>query len=144
MLAHLFDREERRTHRRLGLGFAIVILFFVSMFQSCSELKHSLWGIESTAEIAAVAPSVHDKRDVLLTYFVTAESGERVRVKRSVSASLGPFAPQQQVDVVYLSDSVDRARLVAERSWLWPSVFISMIGVTAAWIGFEWWRVARM
>lgn len=144
MLRYLFDREERRTHRQLGLGVAIVILFFVSMFQSCSEVKHSLLGIETTAEIAAVEPSVHDESDRLLTYFVTDESGERVRVKRSVSASLGPFAPQQQIDVVYLSGKAERARLAAERNWVWPAIFLGMIGVGAAWVGFVWWQYARM
>lgn len=128
----------------MAFSLGLIILFFASMFQSCSELKHSLWGIETTGEVASVEPSLHSKNGLYVSFFMQDDAGQRQRIKRTVSKDLGPFTIGQQVDVIYLAGSADNARLVAERSWFWPLVFFVMLGAIVVWVVVVWLQTERM
>lgn len=115
---------------RIWLG--IIVLFIASMVQSCSELKHSLWGVTTTATVLSVEPSQYEKNNLYLNMRFVDENGKQQFVKRTVGPRVGPIAPNDEVEVIYVG-SPEKARLVAERTWFWPIVFFIMVGTVLIW-----------
>jgi hypothetical protein len=116
---------------RLWMG--IIVLFLFSLFQSCSELKSSLWGVTATATVLSVQPSQYEPDDLYLSLRFIDQDGKQQFFKRTVGPRIGPVAPQEEVEIIYFSGAPDSARLVAERTFVWPEIFLAMIGVVVVW-----------
>lgn len=125
--------EWLQGYRAYRVWMGTIVLFLVSMVQSCTELKHSVWGKTATAEVQSVEPSSYEKEDHFLTLSFDDHQGTFHRIKRTVRGKLGPFTQGQKVEVIYLPGAGDRARLLAERSFIWPAIFLGMIGFAVIW-----------
>ena len=125
--------EWLRGYRTYKIWMGIVVVFLVSMTQSCSELKHSLWGKTTTAHISSVEPSSYRSGGYFLNFSFTDAQGAAQRVKRTVRTALGPFKQGETVEVIYLEGNPEQARLVSERSFVWPAIFFGMIGFAVLW-----------
>lgn len=122
-----------QNYRASRLWVGLIVVFLASMVQSCSELKHSIWGKTVTANVMQTAPSIYKKDAVSITLHFKDEQGADHLVKRTVNRKLGTFENGQQVQMIYLPAVPEKARLIAERSFVWPFIFFGMIGVVVIW-----------
>lgn len=82
----------------------------------------------------SVKPSQYEPDDLYIQLVFTEESGKLQSTKRTVHSRLGPVKPGDDVEIIYLSGTPDRARLVAEQNFLWPVIFFGMIGIALLWM----------
>jgi hypothetical protein len=122
-------------YRTYKVWMGMIVLFLASFVQSCSEFKHSIWGKTAQAHIDRVEASAYEKkRDLYIAFNFTDEAGKNHFVKRTVSKyRAGPIEPGQSVEVIYFKGTPERARLVSERSFYWPAIFLGMLGFGLIW-----------
>lgn len=127
----MFGWSQERRAIRVWVG--TIALFMISFVQSCSELKSSIWGKVASADVTAMGSALTKGRSVLAFQFRD-ETGKSHFVKKSIPTKLGPFEPGQKVEVIYFSGAPERARLVSERSFVWPAIFLGMLAFGLVWM----------
>lgn len=137
------DKQQREGVRMARYGIAILILFCVALFQSCEEVRLSMWGVTSTATVGRVEPSTVDRKK----FFVSLTFPDADGVPRVVRTTLAPpedgaWQAGQQVEVIYLRGGHQWAKPVSERSMFWPLVLVGMILAALAY-GWRAWRLAE-
>lgn len=125
--------ETLRNIRTFRIWLGLIILFLISVVQSCTELKQSLWGLEATASITQVRPSQYEKDEVYLSMTTTDEDGKYQRINRTIRDRHGPFTVGDELKLVYFRGAIKRARLATERSFKWPIIMLIMVGAVVVW-----------
>jgi hypothetical protein len=126
--------EWLRQYRAARFGVGILVLFLVACVQSCSELRHALWGANASAKIIRVEPSSYGPRDEFLTLTFDDADGKNHVIKRTVGSKLGPFKASQTVAMIYIPGEPEKARLSSERSMFWPTVLLVMTAASVLWL----------
>ena len=142
MLGWIFrDAETRQTYRILWFGLVLAALFLVSLVQSCSELKMTLWGETTTATVMQVEePRKGEERIVVRYRFLDAE-GEQHTVRKRIDPPDMPLAAGDEIEVIYVSKRPEEARPVSERSMVWPIILGVFILLGGLWL-IHAWRLA--
>ncbi len=121
--------EHRTEIRQWKLIIFVIILFFVSMVNSCTELRYSVSGKTAEGTLTGAQETRTSRRTtgVIVTYAFTAADGKQHKGRETVShrraAELSGTAPE----VTYLPSSPETNTLTAERSALWPIIFGVMV-----------------
>ncbi len=129
-------------------GFMVIlVIYFVSMFQSCSEIRLSLGGTTDKATIDEIFAevkkgSMQETGRYKVTYFFHAKESEGPREMNgsyyTSRAGAAKHAPGDKVDILYLESNPHIHRLDGERHWLWVGAFFVMTFVS---IGYLVWVI---
>ena len=142
MLRLIFgDAETRQTYRFLWVGFILAALFIISLVRSCSELKLTLWGETATAALMQVEPPRKGERTIVIRYRFTDARGEAHTVRRRIEPTESMLVAGQEIDVIYLPKRPEAAKLVIERSMVWPIILGVFILISGLWL-LNAWRLA--
>ena len=62
--------EERRERKKIGFVFGIILFYIFAIFQSCSEIRYSMYGKVVEATITKVEVSGDSKHYQVTFYFI--------------------------------------------------------------------------
>jgi len=142
MLGWIFrDAETRQAYRFLWFGFVLAVLFLVSLVQSCSELKMTLWVDTATATIMQVEPPREGEETIVIRYRFTDARGEAHTVRKRVELPDSPLQAGQEIEVIYFPKRPEEAKPVSERSMVWPIILGVFVLIGGLWL-LHAWRLA--
>jgi hypothetical protein len=134
----MFDSDSRHARRMFGLGVGLIILFIVSWVQSCSELKYTLSGETTMANVSrcyeTTSASRRGGKVMRVVYHFDDADGKRHKGEDSVPLKKWIEPADKQVEIIYRAGTPEINKLTANRSWVFPIIFLSMLGLIAGWI----------
>jgi hypothetical protein len=89
--------------------------------------------VTTTAKVMSSQPSEYDERDRYIAFTFLDEAGTPHKAKRTLKRPESPPSPNDEVEIIYLRGSPEKARLVVERSWTWPIIALGMIVIAVVW-----------
>jgi len=115
--------------RQWRLIIGVIILFIVSMVNSCTELRYSVSGKTAECAFTELQPSRTSRNvpRVVLTYTFTDEEGKSHKGSVEAGIEEGREILMSRPEVTYLPSSPETNTLTDERSALWPIIFGVMI-----------------
>ena len=129
----------------IKIFLAIVVVFLLSLIQSCTELRLSLGGKRDKATVQDVLVEVKKGTHVetgkfLVKYYFTAQDGETLREFNGEYTTNRAEAESRQkgdkIDMIYLASKPQINRIVGHRQWIWVVLLVVMTG---AGVGYGAW-----
>jgi hypothetical protein len=133
MWEDLWERYVLQYKIRIVLG--IIILFFVSMFESCQELRYMMFSktIDADAVITFVETGPNTRERELTGFTYT--DGDAYR-KHTIEPIFWPDSNGTAVKIQYIPGKEFDSRILGEHNTVWVVIFF--ISVVAAIAGFCW------
>lgn len=130
-------REWLNRRSAIRSSTAVVFLIVAAFSQSCSELKYRIWAVSAIAEVTDLKRSSREDCRYV-EFYVPDESGHPVKFHRTINMNERPLAVGDRVNVEYIPRAATNARLIEERSLVWPGVLLALVLVGAGWIIWVW------
>ncbi len=128
--------EDESSSATFKLGIALVVLFFVSWFQSCEELRYRMSGKKATATVTNIAELVdkYGRRtgDAKMWYEFANDNTKR---RASGSVSLRADEAQdyyvgQSMPIEYIGDEMVSSRLEGRTNLVWAALFVGSLAAS--------------
>lgn len=131
----------------LRFFFAIAVLFLISLYQSCTEMRLSVVGRHDQAQVDSVMMEVnretHEEtgKYVVNYHFRAKDDGALRDIKGDYTASRAEAeerADLAPIGVVYLESNPSIHRIVGHRQWLWVVLFFVFLSIGIAYAIWIW------
>ena len=111
-------------------ALVVFVVFCLSLFKSCEEIKYSLSGKSATGEMQKTFDSTGRRMRPMagVVYEFRDEDGKRHTCTIKVSPSAASEI-QKSEEIIYMPSNPKINQLARTRSWLWPGVTLAFFVV---------------
>jgi hypothetical protein len=138
-----FKRTEDETTRQIKMIFLVGLLFLLSAWMSCLEVKYVIWGMKADAKVISVKkvmnPSRHGSMKVMAVKYAWTEEGGTARTD-VVNVEIDQAPALGDVLAIDYLPGVQGSRLQGRWNYIALTFFLVMLGIGLFVVGRVVWE----